>query len=68
VRRGQDVDVVGHQDIGMDGALVTLGSFREPVEVRTIVTFLKEDRFAAVATLHDMHRDIGQKESRFPWH
>jgi hypothetical protein len=52
----------------MHGALVALGSFREAVEVRTIVTVLKLDRFAAVATLHDMHRDIVQNESQFAWH
>ena len=51
--------VVGHQDIGMDGAVPIASRFLEPVEVAVIILFGKETRLAIDSALHDVLRDFG---------
>jgi hypothetical protein len=58
VRRQQQVNVIGHQHIGMDGAVPALHSLRQPLQIDPPVVVLEEDRLPIVAPLHDMGRHI----------
>ena len=60
------MDVVRHQYTGMDRAFIVLGGICNPIGVGTIVAVFEEDRFPAVTTLHDLHRNIGEKNLGFP--
>jgi hypothetical protein len=42
LRRKQKVDVIGHQDVGMDGALPFDGLFCQCIEEVAVVVFGKE--------------------------
>jgi hypothetical protein len=53
------VDVIGHQDIGMDGRLVTLARPHEQIQVRLVVALAKERLLAVVSTVDDVKRDSG---------
>ena len=55
--------MVGHEDIGVDRALVLPRSLRQAIEVEAIFFFRKEARLPIVATLDDVLRDVGQIES-----
>ena len=43
----------------MDGAVIAPGGLAEPGQVGAVVAVLEEHRFAAVAALDDVRRDIG---------
>jgi hypothetical protein len=60
-RRHQQVHVVGHQHIGVNGAAAGGGRIREPTAVAVIVGHGKEDRLAIVAALNDMQRLVRQE-------
>ena len=51
-RRRQDMDVVRHQDIGVNRTIVTLRRLSHPTQICGIVTFLEKHRFATTATLN----------------
>ena len=55
-RRQKQVDVVGHQRVGVKRALLFLQRFAQPVEVCLIIFFAKEARLAVVPALHDVQR------------
>lgn len=58
LRGGEDMDMVGHQDIGVDRALIAGSRFSQPIEVGPKIAVFEKDGFPAMATLNDMNRDI----------
>jgi hypothetical protein len=59
VRCDKEVDVVGHEDVGMDGAVPIASRFLQPVEVTVIVLLGEETGLAIDAALHDVLRETG---------
>ena len=69
VRRGdQQVDMIGHQNIGMNGAIMLLDAFVKPVQVGGIILVAKERGLTTIATLDDVSGDARQIEARLSWH
>ncbi len=60
-RRRQQVNVIGHQHIGVDRAAIAICHVDEPIAVARVAVGAKEYRLAVVATLDHMQRLIGQK-------
>jgi hypothetical protein len=52
--------VIGHQDIGVDGAAVLVSGTPERVEIKGVVRYVKKAGMAVVATLQDMLWDAGK--------
>jgi len=67
-RRHQQVDMVGHQHVGMDRATFALCDFVEIAQVTTIVVRREEARLAVVAALDDVLCDAGKIESGWAGH
>ena len=57
LRCKQEVDMIGHQDVGMDGATPVGSRFSEPVEVAVVVLFGKEAWLPVDASLDEVLRD-----------
>jgi hypothetical protein len=66
--RGKYVDMVSHQNIGVDGNIVPLGSLPQPTYIRHIVAIFEEYWLTATATLNYMHRYVWKKKSGLSWH
>lgn len=60
-----EVNRVGHQDKGVDGATVR-GRLPEPTEVGTIVIVVEEYRLTVVAVLHDVKAQRKGPDPFFP--
>ncbi len=48
------MDMVGHQDIGMDVTVVFLGRLFERVEIFLVILYFKERLLAIISALYDM--------------
>lgn len=68
IGRHQEVDMIGHQRVGMQLATIALEAFAQPIQIGRIVARFKEDRLAVITALNDMGRDPRHLESGFPWH
>ncbi len=68
LRRHQQVDVIGHQDIGMDAADIASGRLGQPVVVSGIVLDGEEDGASIVAALDDVQRLVGAEIAAEPGH
>jgi len=64
----EQVHVVGHQDIGVQGAMFFVQGFVKPVQVGVVVLFGEEARLAVVTALHDVQRDVVEVDSGAAWH
>jgi len=53
--------VIGHQDIGVDGAVIGRRGVGEPVMEPLVIVAAKEDRLTVVAALDHVQRLIGQE-------
>jgi hypothetical protein len=60
--------MVGHQNIGMDGAAAIASRFFKPMEVALVVLLGKEAGLAIDAALNDVQRVIGEKNAWAAWH
>ena len=60
----QEMHMVGHQNIGMNGTSMRLGGFLQPVFVNLVVGDLTKQRSAIVPSLNDMEGNAGDKK---PW-
>ncbi len=67
-RRDQQVDVVGHQHIGMDPAVGFLGRDGQVFEIAPVVLFSQKARFAVVAALNDVLGNARQGKTGFAGH
>jgi hypothetical protein len=63
-RRQQEVDVVGHQDVGVDRAADIGGDLREIVEIGAPIGIVEEAGLAIDAALQEMDRHAGKHETR----
>lgn len=63
VRRDQQMHVVCHKNVGMQGAVESLGGFAELLQVAKVVTVCGEARLAVNATLDHVLRYTGQVEA-----
>ena len=52
----QQVDVVGHQHVSMEVAMLALQGFAQPAKVGVTVLVVEETGAAIVSTLHDVQR------------
>jgi hypothetical protein len=55
------MQVIGHQHIGVDGAVVRRRRFGKPGMQPPVIVSAKEDRLTVVAALDHMQRLIGQE-------
>jgi hypothetical protein len=62
------MNVIGHQDVGMDDAIPIGSRLLQPMEVAVIVLLGKEARLSIDASLNEMHRHSGKMDSRAAWH
>ena len=67
-RRQQEVDVIGHQDIGVDRAADIGGDLGEIVEIGAPIGIVEEASLAIDAALHEMDRHAGDHEAWPAWH
>jgi hypothetical protein len=56
----EQVAMMGHQHVGVDGATALLRVLLEPVEIHPVVLLGKEARLAIVAALNKMLRHPGR--------
>ncbi len=68
LRRHQQVDVIGHQDIGMDATEIASRRLGQPVVVFGIILDGEENGAAIVAALDDVQRLVGKKIAAEPGH
>ncbi len=54
LRGDKDVNVVGHQHIGVDGAVIAFCRFFQPPPIRIVVVVFKEHRFPAMPALDNV--------------
>ena len=66
--RQQQMHVIRHQHIGMDGATGALRAQSQLVEIEKIVVIREETGLAVVAALDDVKRNIGKRNARTTWH
>ena len=64
----QQVHMVGHQCIGVDGAAAIASRFFKPMEVALIILLGKEARLAIDSALNNVERVIGKKNTWAMWH
>ena len=64
----EEMNMICHQDIGMNGTLCQLCVFCEPVKIYQKIFIVKKTRLPVVSTLDDMNRDIWQDDTRASWH
>jgi hypothetical protein len=57
--KAQKMEVIGHQDIGVDGAIMRRRRFGEPGLQPAVVVLAKEDRLTVVASLDHVRRPMG---------
>ena len=62
-RRDQQMHVVGHEDVSMDGTAVTTARLEERVVQIRVVVVREEDGSAVVATLDEVQRHVGQYQT-----
>jgi hypothetical protein len=62
------MDMISHEDLGVDAAGMIIHGLREPAAVLRVVVFAEEDRAAIVATLNHVERLIGQEMTTEPSH
>ena len=62
------MDMICHQNIGMNRTSCTLGIFPEPVEIKQIIFFGKKTGLVIIPTLNDMEWNIGHNDSGSSWH
>lgn len=53
----QQVDVVGHEGVGVQRAVFFLEGFAQPVKIGLVIFFTKEAGFAVMSPLHDVQGD-----------
>ena len=68
LRRHQQVDMIGHEDIGVDGTSVLLCPLLEPIKIGGIVFFSEKYGLTAIAALDHMGGNTWQIKSWFTWH
>jgi hypothetical protein len=57
------MDVVCHEDIGMDHTVIAINDVLYPVKIGGIIIVFKEDWLPAVPTLDDMHRYVSHEKA-----
>jgi hypothetical protein len=67
-RRDEQMDVVGHQYIGMDLTRVSIGSHLQAVPKKRIVARGCENGAAVVSALNDVERKAGYRKAWQAWH
>lgn len=68
VRRQQRVDVIAHQDVGVQTATEARHPIPQTLQIPLPILVIEKTRQPIVASLHDVLRDIGQVETREPCH
>ena len=67
-RGDQQVDMMGHQDIRMHGAVLAHGDLAQIVEIASVVLIGEEAGLPVVAALDHVLRQIGDVGSGQSWH
>lgn len=66
--RHEQVDVVGHEHVGMDCTAVADAVLVEPVQIEPIVLVGEGAGLAIVSALDEMERDVGKYNTGAAWH
>jgi hypothetical protein len=64
----QQVNMIGHQHVGMQLTVLTPQGFEQPAEVGLAILVIEETGPAIVATLHDVQRYTVDMDARTPGH
>jgi hypothetical protein len=62
------MNMIGHQNIGVNPALMLLSAILEPAEIGKIIWFFGVDCATAVASNDHMDRHIREKKARLSGH
>ena len=68
LRCDEQMDMVGHEGVGVDGAAPVGSRFLQPAEVAVAVLLGKEAGLAIDASLHEVLRNIGKLDARAAGH
>jgi hypothetical protein len=68
LRCKQEVNVVGHQAVGMDGATVPKGKFTQAREINKVIRLSMETGDPIYAALNDVQCDTGKDVTQVPGH
>lgn len=67
-RRQKKMNMVGHQNKGMDEAVCTFGVLGQPVKIKQIVFLPEKTSLPVVSTLNDVERNTRHNDSGSSWH
>ncbi len=59
----QQMDVIGHQGVGVDGAATSASRLFQPMEIAVVIFIGKKARLAVDAALNDVQRVVGEKDA-----
>jgi hypothetical protein len=68
LRSEQQMDVVRHQAVGMDGAVVPLGQLPQMRQIHQVVVIVPEASNSIVAALDNMDGNARKDEPQWPRH
>ena len=68
LRREQQVNMVGHQHVGMNLAAVLFGPCPKFFQIEMLISLVSEERHAVVTALDHVLRLAGKGKSRKPGH
>ena len=68
VRNQNQMDVIWHQAVGLNGNPVVVRKFREQIQVEKAISLTKKDLLAIVTPLGDVVRDARNHNSIRTWH
>jgi len=68
IRRRQKMDVVAHQHVGMNPAVVFFGAVAQQAQVNRRITAVEEHGLAVVAALDNVLRIPGRVDATGAWH
>ena len=62
------MDVVGHQNVGLQRATLACQRLAEPLQVGMVVLFVEEARLTMMSPLHNVERDSIEMDTAAPGH
>ena len=60
--------MIGHQNIGMEAAIMCPAGFMQQFHIKPVVIIRVEAHLAVIATLGDVLRYVRKVEADWPWH
>ena len=60
--------MVGHQDVGVNTAISLAGGISQTIKVEAVIVVAKETGLAVIATLDQVQRNAGKRQTGTAWH